>query len=294
MKFLFILNPHAGRKKKAKELVDLIDQLMKTSGHTYEFAYTIDAGDATQISKQAIREKFDVIVAVGGDGTVNEVASGLVHTDGILGIIPVGSGNGVARSLNIPLNIPESIKYLFSPKISCIDIGKINDKFFIGVCGIGYDALISKKFQQFGIRGPIPYFLIGVKEFMEYHPQNYILEFETGILKKKALTIAFANTRQYGNDAIIAPDADPTDGFLDICLIESLSYPEVVKILPMLFKGNIQENPKYIHKRCKSVKVRSEKEKLIIHRDGEPDEIANNLDIRIEEKALWVCSPIGT
>jgi YegS/Rv2252/BmrU family lipid kinase len=293
MNFLFILNPRAGRKKKAKELVDLIDQLMTISGHTYEFAYTIDAGDATQISKQAIKEKFDIIVAVGGDGTVNEVASGLVHTDGILGIIPVGSGNGVARSLNIPLNTAESIKYLFSPKISCIDIGKVNDKFFVGVCGIGYDALIGKRFQQFGIRGPIPYFLIGVKEFLEYHPQNYTLEFETEILNKKALTIAFANTRQYGNDAIIAPDADPSDGFLDVCLIESLSYPEVLKILPMLFKGNIGENPKYIHKRCKSVKVRSDKENLIIHRDGEPDEIANIFDIRIEEKALRVCSPIG-
>ena len=152
MKYIFILNPHAGRKKTGRTLIDLIAQQMKDSTHDYEFAYTTAAGDATRLASDAANEGFDIIVAVGGDGTVNEVASGLVRTKGVLGIIPAGSGNGVARSLKIPLIMEKNIKLLISPTISIIDVGKINDKFFIGIAGTGFDALIGSKFQEFGTR----------------------------------------------------------------------------------------------------------------------------------------------
>ena len=135
MRYIFILNPHAGRKKKSRALIDLIANQMKVSSHDYEFAFTTAAGDATQIASEAAKEGFDLVVAVGGDGTVNEVASGLVRTKSTLGIIPVGSGNGVARSLKIPLAVDENIKLLISPLISTIDVGKINDKYYPGLAG---------------------------------------------------------------------------------------------------------------------------------------------------------------
>ena len=291
MKYLFILNPQAGLKLRERSLVDLIDQYMCNSEHSYEFAYTTCAGDATRIAAQAVSEGFEIVVAVGGDGTVNEVGCGLIRTQGILGVLPVGSGNGVARSLKIPLTLKESIKLLISPEIITIDIGKVNEDYFIGVCGIGFDALIGRKFQEFGFRGPIPYFLIGIKEFMKYRPQDYLLKIDKETTNKKALFMAIANTKEYGNSAIIAPNADPIDGFLDVCLIEPPSIFEAIRSAFLLFRGKINHSLIYSHNRCKSVKISAKGEGISLHRDGEPDEITYNLDIKIEEKALKVCSP---
>ena len=168
MKYLFILNPISGIQKDPFNIIDLVNNKFKGTGHEFEFAFTTHAGDALNISKKAVKNKFDVIVGAGGDGTINEVATGLIGSDSALGIIPLGSGNGVARSYHIPLNIKESIAFLANPKIVKVDVGKVNNHFFLGVCGMGYDAMIGKKFQEFGTRGPVPYFLIGVREFIIY------------------------------------------------------------------------------------------------------------------------------
>ena len=300
MKYIFILNPHAGKRKKTRDLVDQIDYYMNASGFTYEFAYTVEAGDATRIARQAVSEGFKIIVAVGGDGTVNEVATGLIHSDGQLGIIPRGSGNGVARSLNIPLTTGECLEFLLSPKITTIDVGMVNQKYFIGVSGIGYDALVGQKFQDFGVRGPIPYFFIGVNEFLKYRPQKYFLEIEGEKIEKEALVIAFANTKQYGNGAVIAPEADPKDGFLDVCIVGPLSFVQAMHHASLLFKGNIDKSPLYFHKKCKSVKVHMGRSTphvrgaptMNLHRDGEPDKPTQSLEVKIVERALKVCAPL--
>jgi YegS/Rv2252/BmrU family lipid kinase len=265
---------------------------MRPTGCEYEFAYTVEAGEATRIARQAVNEGFNMIVAVGGDGTVNEVATGLIHSEGRLGIIPTGSGNGVARSLNIPLSIQDCLELLLSPKITIIDVGMVNQKQFIGVSGIGFDALVGQKFQNFGVRGPIPYFFIGLNEFLKYKPQRYFLDIEGEKFEKEALVIVFANTNQYGNGAVIAPEADPGDGYLDVCIIGSLSYLQATQHASLLFKGNIDKSPLYFHKKCKSVKVSTENSFMHLHRDGEPDEPTTSLEVKIVEKALQVCSPL--
>jgi len=292
MKYIFIMNPHAGRRKRTEQLLNLIDSCMSKSKYTYEFAYTVRAGDATQIARQAVSEGFNIVVAVGGDGTVNEVASGLINSKGHLGIIPRGSGNGVARSLNIPISTRECLQFLLNPKMTTIDIGMINEKYFVGVAGVGYDALVGEKFQSFGVRGPIPYFFIGVNEFLKYHNQTYCIEIDGQNLEKKALVIAFANTKQYGNGAIISPNSNPKDGELDVCIIEPLSYIQAMQHASMLFKGNIDSSPLYFHKRCKSVKIFSKNTEMHVHRDGEPDKPIQSIDVRIVENALHVCAPI--
>ena len=292
MKYIFILNPHAGSRKKREDLIDLIDHYLSPSGYSYEFAYTTEAGDATRIARQAVNEGFTIIVAVGGDGTVNEVANGLVYSDSRLGIIPRGSGNGVARSLNIPLTVRKSLDFLLNPQVSTIDVGKVNQRYFIGVSGIGFDALIGQKFQNFGVRGPIPYFFISLNEFLKYKPQHYSLEIDGEKFEKEALVIAFANTKQYGNGAIIAPDADPKDGYLDVCILSPLSYIQATQHASLLFRGTIDKSPLYFHKKCKSVKVHSDMGLIHLHRDGEPDELLQSLEVEIVEKALKVCAPL--
>jgi YegS/Rv2252/BmrU family lipid kinase len=292
MKYIFIMNPHAGRRKKTEELLDLIDSYMCTSPYTYEFAYTQEAGEATRIASQAVTEGFNIVVAVGGDGTVNEVATGLVNTEGQLGIVPRGSGNGVARSLNIPITTSDCLEFLLNPKMTKIDVGMINQRYFVGIAGIGYDALVGQKFQNFGVRGPIPYFFIGLNEFLKYRTQTYCLDIEGEIIEEEALVIALANTKQYGNGAIIAPAADPKDGYLNVCVIRPLTYIQATQHASLLFKGNIDKSPFYFHKRCKSVTIRAKDYNMDLHRDGEPDEPIQSIEVKIVEKALSVCAPI--
>jgi diacylglycerol kinase family enzyme len=204
----------------------------------------------------------------------------------------MGSGNGIARSLNLPLITVDCIEFLLSPTIITIDVGLVNHQHFIGVSGLGFDALIGQKFQQFGVRGPVPYFFIGLNEFLKYKPQKYILDIEGDHFEKKALVIVFANTKQYGNGAIIAPEADPQDGYLDICIIEPLSFLQATQHASLLFRGNINKSSLYFHKKCKSVKIHMENSMMVLHRDGEPDEPTSSMEVRIVEKALKVCSPL--
>jgi YegS/Rv2252/BmrU family lipid kinase len=292
MKYLFILNPHAGRKKQTERLLNLIDSYMNKSSHLYEFAYTTGAGDATHIANQAVKENFEIIVAVGGDGTVNEVASGLIGTAGTLGIFPRGSGNGVARSLNIPCTPEKSLDLLLKPQFTTIDVGRINQKHFIGVAGIGYDALVGQKFQNFGVRGPIPYFFIGVNEFLKYRTQTYCIDIEGERIEQEAMVIALANTKQYGNGAIISPKSDPKDGYLDICIIDPLNYIQATQHASLLFKGTIDASPFYHHRKCKSVTICTKENNMNLHRDGEPDEPLRSAEVSIVEKALNVIARI--
>ena len=211
MKYLFILNPISGKQKDPFKIINMVESVFSQSNHQFEFAFTTHGGDAKKISENAVKEKFDIIVAAGGDGTINEVASGLIHSESALGIIPLGSGNGIARSYRIPLSIKESIEFLCNPKIVGVDVGQADSHFFLGVCGMGYDAIVGKKFQEFGRRGPLPYFLIGVKEFLQYNPEEFILQFNDQSISISPLLITVSNTEQYGNGAIISPGANPQD-----------------------------------------------------------------------------------
>jgi len=291
MRYLFILNPTAGKKKKTSDLINLTEELKRSSAHSCEFAYTAAAGDATRLAREGDQRGFDIIVAVGGDGTVNEVAAGLIHSRCALGIVPRGSGNGIARSMNIPLSVKQSLLCLFSPAIRCIDVGIAAGKYFVGVAGCGFDAVIGRKFQSFGIRGPLPYFLIGAREFIRYETQRYRVEIDGEIRDEKVLLMAFANTRQYGNGAVIAPHADPADGLLDFCLIKSLPYWKAPLLVPMIFNGQIDKHPAYVNIKCKSVRVKTSAAKINFHRDGEPDEEDDSLEISLLPAALRICIP---
>jgi YegS/Rv2252/BmrU family lipid kinase len=292
MKYLFILNPKAGRKKSAKVFTDAIDLHMRSSGFYYEFAFTTAAGDATRIAREAIGQ-FDIVVAVGGDGTVNEVGATLVNTKVALGIIPLGSGNGVARSLNIPQKFEKAISFLLSPKIIDMDIGILNGQIFIGIAGTGYDALVGKKFQTFGARGPLPYFLISLKEYLQYPYQKYTLYIDNEVLEVKALMVAFANTREYGNGAVIAPEANPKDGIMNVCIIKPLKMWNAIRAAYMLFNNTINQHSGYITKECCSVTVKSDGNQMYTHRDGEPAILVDTIEVSILNKALRVCSPLS-
>jgi diacylglycerol kinase (ATP) len=291
MKYLFIFNPRSGKKNKRDHSVKLIEQIFKKTAHQYKFVFTTGPGEATELAQKGVNSSYDVIAAVGGDGTVNEVARGLVKKDCVLGIIPLGSGNGLARSLNIPLKLKRSIHFLANPQIISIDVGKVNQYYFFGICGIGLDAQIGKKFQDYGKRGPFPYFIIGVKEYLSYHPSEYKIKNENLDIEIKPLLITVANTQQYGNGAVIAPQADFQDGILDICILDKIPVIKALLNFPKLFTGTINTIPFYKTFKAKSLQIILKQKQGIIHTDGEPVVIYNPINIEVLNRALKVCSP---
>ena len=290
MKYLFILNPISGGRKNPTKIKSAVDRIFQNSDHTYEFVFTSYAGEAKILSQNGAKDGFDVVVAAGGDGTINEVATGILGTEAALGIIPLGSGNGLARSFGVPLDLSKSIDFLINPKITSVDVGKANDHYFFGVCGLGYDAIVGKKFQEFGTRGPLPYFLIGIKELVRYKPEKVCLNFNDQQIEVSPLLITISNTKQYGNGAIISPNADPQDGKLEICIINMLSFVKAVRATRRLFNGTIDKIAEYSQYTTDSLQIVAEHENGVFHTDGEPHDRPKTTHIKLLYNTLKVCA----
>lgn len=239
----FIYNPRSGLIHPEQFIRRIIAYYFPSNLCSYDFSKTEGKGHAFEIAKNAAEQDYDIVVAIGGDGTVNETASGLVNSETALGIMPNGSGNGLARGLGIPISIRRAAKLITTGKIRTIDVGQIGAQHFFVIAGLGLDAMIGKRFEEGRMRGPAPYYVAGVREFFRYHEPQYEIKFEGQTIRTRALLVAIANTKQYGNNAIIAPNARPDDGLLDLAIIEPTSFASVVYYLPSLFTGRIDRAP---------------------------------------------------
>ena len=291
MKYLFIINPKSGARRPVQQISNQINyQFSLAKMHSYEIVYSEYAGHAKELVAEAVHNNFDMVVAVGGDGTVNEVCSGLVHTKTSFGLIPMGSGNGFARSLGIPLKYKEAIARLIDGSIHKIDVGKINDRFFFGVAGFSFDALIGAKFGAFQRRGPLPYFYIGLREFFSYEYEEFEITFNNEKLLVNPLILTVANTSQYGNGAAIAPHADCSDGLLEICIIDRLGVKDGLFKLHYLFNKKIQHVSAYRSYRTNKLKIKRKNISGFYHLDGETFTNKKIFEIEVLPKALFVCS----
>lgn len=291
MQYWFIINPRSGKKNNTRKIINLIERrFSQRENISYKIFFTQRAGHARELAEEAAKLKIDIVAAAGGDGTMNETASGIVNSQTALGLIPQGSGNGFARSLGIPLKIDSAIEFLLHPAICSIDVGMINNYYFFGVAGIGLDAEISAVFQEFGVRGAIPYFYLGTKEFIKFKYEEYEVIFNDKKIITKPLLITVANTSQYGNGAVIAPRADFKDGLLDICIIEKTSFIEAVTKFSVLFNNKIDSFSSYSRFQTDKLKIIRTKNEGFFHTDGEPRRGGKELDIRILPKALRVCA----
>lgn len=260
-------------------------------GFEFEIRTTEGPGHATTLAREAADAGYDIAVAVGGDGTVNEVASGLVGGQTPLGLVPSGSGNAFGRSLGISTRPLESLSLLAEPNIQKIDAGVFNDRPFFSTAGIGFDALVAAKFQEYAFRGPIPYFLISFKEFFKYRPGRMVLELGGERIERTPLFTVFANTPQYGNGAVIAPDADYLDGLLDICVLDKVSALETIMNLPRLFTGRLNKASFYSSIKAKEFRVHMDRDEVSFHVDGEPGQCGREISVKTLPKALRVCIP---
>ena len=282
----FIINPISGTHSK-DEIPNIIENALDMDQFSYKLLFTKYAGHAAEMALECAEKGCDIVAAVGGDGTVNEVARSLTHTDSALAIVPSGSGNGLARHLCLPMDAKKAIEIINACKIENFDYGVINNLPFFCTCGMGFDAFISLKFAEAGKRGPITYVENVLKEGLKYKPETYVVEDESGKMRYKAFLIACANASQYGNNAYIAPGATMKDGEMDVIIMEPFDVLDAPQIAADLFMKTLGNNSKIKTFRTKSIHIHR-KEPGAIHFDGDPIMTDADIDVHIEHEGIKI------
>lgn len=286
----FIINPISGAKEAQSAKKKLPKQIMQTLDAKQwlpNIVYTEYAGHATELAYQYARMGFDAVVAVGGDGTVNEVARGLKDTKTAMGIIPMGSGNGFARHLEIPMRPQKALEMLNHSEPISVDYGLANGRVFVCTCGTGFDAVVAYNFANSNKRGFMTYIQNTIKQAFSYQPQTYHIVGDGLDVTHKAFLITFANANQWGNDAKIAPKASVQDGQMDIMLMSSHAIIGSASLALRLFTGSIDNSCFMDTLRAKEITVEREEE-APFHIDGDPVKMGKDIHIKIVEDGLRV------
>lgn len=277
---LFIVNPISGKGRKARIIAHLEKKGLKIVCTEY-------AGHAEILAREAAER---VIVAVGGDGTVNEVARGIVGTDKILGIIPCGSGDGLALHLGISRYYKQALRTIIKGNVQKIDSGLINGRPFFSVCGTGFDAVVSERFAKSGKRGLKNYIKLGLKTWKEYAPEKYKVEIDGNAFEIEASLLTIGNSCQWGNNAKIAPLADISDGVLDMTAVDRFSIIEMPALALLLMTGRLDKNSLvHCYRGCHIKIMRPNGGPA--HADGDWFSAGTSLDIRILPHSLNVIVP---
>jgi diacylglycerol kinase (ATP) len=293
MSYAFILNPVAGSKKDPSFFAKLIDQFCRENKIEYILWKTERPGHGRILAEEALKKGFQCVVAIGGDGTINEIARALLGTQVPLGIIPKGSGNGFAREFGIPLDPRQACETLLQSKAISIDVGKINEEHFFNVAGLGFDAQVGYAYNQAqkgGRRGRLPYFFLGIKEYFSYVPSAMNLSLGGKERRLTPFLIAIANCKQYGIGAKIAPKAVVNDGFLNLAIVHQAPWYKYLWHLPKVFTGNFDQAPFLETVLTKEVTIVPEK-KVPYHIDGEIRFGGKNLVAKIEPNAVTLKVP---
>lgn len=285
----FIINPISGGIRK-DQFPSLIGRLIDRNRFDVEINFTRSAAHNLELAEQALTQKKDVVVAVGGDGTINNIAKFLVNTPIIFGIVPQGSGNGLARHLHIPIDNVKALSLINQLNFRTIDTGMANEHFFVNVAGAGFDAHVSHMFAEAPKRGFWSYAKITLNEFARYKPRLYKINIDGQNLVLPAFIVCVANGSQYGNNAYIAPDAKLSDGLLDISIMKPFGIHQMPFIGASLFLKKFSQSPHiYYNKGSNITIIRPEAE--VFNIDGEPVEMEKDIHIRIIPSSLHIIVP---
>lgn len=289
-KIRIIVNPRSG-KYKTKNTEKIIANYLDEHNYNYDIFVTNRSRDATSISNEAVLLKYDLVIAVGGDGTINETAKALVGSETALGIIPIGSGNGYSRHLKIPQEIDKAILSIFNSECRLVDTLSINNKFFLGIAGIGFDAHIAKLFSSSKKRGFWTYAKLVISEFFKYKSEKFQIFVDGKEMSLDAFLLSFAKSSQYGNNIIIAPNAKLDDGYFNIAILKRPPLYAILDVFLKLRNGLIHESKYYETYSCTEVIIK--KKNIKAHLDGEPQNFKNLAKINIYPKSLKVLMPFN-
>lgn len=286
----FIINPKAGTYK-IKHLEEIINSTIDTSLYTITLVKTNYAGEATLMAKKMAEENYFAVVAIGGDGTANEVGQALLYSNTHLAIIPKGSGNGLARVLGIPLAIKQALAIINKGKTKNIDTGKANDSIFLNNCGVGLDAYISQTIQEQSKRGFYMYAKKVFSAFKKYIPEYYSITWSTGNLNNiRAYLISIANGHEFGYGFKISPTATIHDGKLDIMIISPTRYLQTLDMLLSLKLGRIHTHQKVKHiisEYC----IITNPNCTVFQVDGDVKKCNGSLTIQVQPNSLSIIVP---
>lgn len=288
MKYLLIVNPNSGPRKFSAAFVQRAVDTIRSAGHSVEAQLTERAGHAYELAREALEEDYDVIVACGGDGTVNEIGEALKGTSKVLGILPRGSGNGLARELRIPMAPDKALEVLLRNDQMSIDTCEANGESFFITCGIGFDGKVSDDFASSARRGIANYVADSVNSYFGYEPSDFLLNIDGREKSARAFLVAVANASQYGNNAFIAPNASMRDGLLDVTIIKDFPKAEGGKVAYQLFSGDLADNEYTKMYQGKEITITTN-EPVQYHIDGEPRGAVTKLTVKVIPHNLTVC-----
>lgn len=285
----FIVNPVSGTTNKSN-IPEQAKTILDSSRFNFQIKRTEYAGHGYELARQAAADGIDYVIAVGGDGTVNEVGRGLINSDTAMGIIPLGSGNGLARDLGISTNVKKAMSFLNQEKVIVMDYAKANDRIFFCTCGIGFDAIVADKVAGSKNRGFLMYLQKMISTFFTRKPDTYKIIYPEGTIEQQMFLVTCANTGQYGYNAYIAPHADVQDGLLDITILKPINLLNVPKIGIQMFKKTLYKNKKMIGIKTNEVTISRDKEGPM-HLDGDSYIMGKEIHVQIIPKGLKMLVP---
>ena len=286
MKALFVVNDRSGKRRE----FDVAELIRASALFDSEIVATTEIAQLDAIVERAEDEGFDVVFAVGGDGTVHELSRRLIGRRCALGVLPIGSGNGFARHIGIPVNPADAIRSCGGGRIETIDTAAVNDLPFLGVMGVGFDALIADRFASSSVRGLETYIREGLRAFADFEADDYEIAVNGRTEMHKAVVVAIANSGQYGNNARIAPLASLRDGLLDVVIIHDTHVLEAAFLIARLFRGTIHEAAGVSTLQTSSLTLRRNAAGPA-HLDGEPVTLPETLAIRVVPRSLRLLVP---
>ncbi len=288
-KIRFIINPKSGVSSK-DEIPDLINRLVDRDQYDFEICFTEAPKHGTILSLESAVKKYHAVISIGGDGSANEVATGLQKSETALGIIATGSGNGMARHLNIPMDIKKALHVINTGRIEKIDTLRVNEEFCLGTIGVGFDAHIAHLFAASSKRGYSTYVKLVLSEFYKYHPISFDISVDGQHISKKCFLLTIANSSQFGNNAVIAPFADVQDGIIDITMMRKFAFIFAPHLIWRLMNNVIHKSRFFSMMRGKNIFLKNSGE-LKGHIDGEPVTFNGDLHIDIIPASLNVIVP---
>lgn len=290
-KILFIINPVSGVKhKKKQDLPNLIEGLFPKEAFMCNISYTEYAGHARALAAQAVEEKYDIVVAVGGDGSINDIARALKFTNTKLGIIPLGSGNGLSHFLKIPFQLKKALEVIKEGHVIKADTVTINHELFVSIAGLGFDASVAKHFAEGSSRGFFSYLKSVISLYFSYRPKKYHIVIDGQEIVERALMINFANSNQFGYKTAIAPQADITDGLVDITIIKKTPLFIIPIIIFKLFRGKIDKSKYVLTLKAREAFITRKKGKYL-NLDGEPIKFEKEIQLKVNPASLQVIVP---
>jgi diacylglycerol kinase (ATP) len=287
-KIVFIINPISGVGKK-NTVPPLIEKHLDHSLFDYEVQYTQHRGHGRELAA-ALKNSADAIIAVGGDGSVNEIGSALIGSNCSLGIIPCGSGNGLARHAKVPLRFVDAIKRINTFNVQKIDTGKVNEHYFLGTCGFGFDAHVAQKFDEYHKRGFFSYIKLVLREYRNYTARHFVIEVNGKTLKRTAFMFSVANSSQFGNGFTISPLSDLQDGKFELIFLKAFPWYRVPGLARRFFNRSIHRSPLFesvIFENTATVYLENAGQ-TALHLDGEPVGISPTFHIQLLSKSLQI------